>query len=735
MRSYWSNMPMLRIALALMVGIGMAIVAGEQKPLHWAMMSLLSASLVVTVLYSHLKTQDLAYKFRICNGLALVAMIISFGYVLSWFNIQKNCESHFSGFLGQKNILVGRIDEPPVIRDKTIQAVVEVEEVYTAKGNIKAAGKIQLNLVKDSLSEELNYGDVVLFNSRVDSIEGPKNPGEFSYKRYLGLHQIYHQAYLKDGNWKLVDTAQGNSLMAFVYKIRNDFLQIIQQYVKDKNDFGVASAIMLGYRDYINADIMRAYASSGTIHVLSVSGLHVGIMFFMLNFLFKWMDGRGKKFEIAKAIIIILFIWFYACLTGMSPPVLRSAMMFSLIQIGRVLNRNVNIYNVIAGSAIFLMLLDPFVLADAGFELSYLAVIGIVYLYPKISTLIVIKIPNATYKKQKNIFYKPVAFLLYDLKWLLLKFCDWTWQLVAVSIAAQIATLPISIFYFYQFPNMFLVSNLVVIPLSNLVLFTGTALFAFGHVAYLNTATGWLFKTLLQGLDSFIFGIDRLPFALTRGISVGIMEVVMMYAFIMLVCWLTEEKRPKVLLASLLIFVGLCSFNSYQSINNLKRKEIVVYSVPKERAILFISGKEAWCDFDTSLLNDNYAMNFHVRHHWANCGLETETCIDSAVDICKQFDFGKLALFEGKKILIVNSTITGSGFDGAQKMKVDLVIISGKAKGSLEGLRKMFDFNEIVFDSSNKEGKIKQWKADCVKAGVGFWDVGVQGAYVKTIEN
>src|ERR1019366_10757648 len=151
---------------------------------------------------------------------------------------------------------------------------------------------------------------------------------------------------------------------------------------------------------------------------------------------------------------------------------------------------------------------------------SYIAVFGIVYLYPKISGLVVVKVPkDAQFKKQKH-FYKLLALLRYDLKWLAFSTLDFLWQLIAVSIAAQIATLPLTLLYFYQFPNLFLISNLVVIPLSNLILFVGTGLFVVGHIPYLNDIAGWIFNELLRLLDGFIFRIDQLPFALIKGISV-----------------------------------------------------------------------------------------------------------------------------------------------------------------------------------------------------------------------
>jgi competence protein ComEC len=451
MRSSWSKIPMLRVAIALISGIGLAMIFNqEQLKLVWIWIFavLMICSLASAIVFNHLKNISFTYKYKAWSGLAVTLSIFAAGYLLAVFHIQKNYAGDFCHFLSQENQLIAQIDEPPVLRDKIVMANAKVQEIKSGEQIICTTGRLQLDIIKDSLSEHLQYGDVILVQSKIEPVEGPKNPDEFNYKRYLNFQNIYYKAFLNPGSWKPLKQGQGNPLLAFIFHVRDNFLLVIKKYVTDKNDFGVASAIMLGYRDYINGDIMRAYASSGTIHVLSVSGLHVGIIFIMLNFLLQWMDARGRKAEITKAVIVITFIWFYACLTGMSPPVLRSAIMFSLIQLGKVLIRNVNMYNIVAGSAILLLLYDPFVLADVGFQLSYIAVFGIIYLQPKIYALLTLNIPERVSGKATNFGNKLITFFKHDIKWFGMWALDWCWQLTAVSLAAQIATLPLILLYF-----------------------------------------------------------------------------------------------------------------------------------------------------------------------------------------------------------------------------------------------------------------------------------------------
>ena len=372
------------------------------------------------------------------------------------------------------------------------------------------------------------------------------------------------------------------------------------------------------------------------------------------------------------------------------------------------------------------MLFDPLVIADVGFELSYLAVIGIYYLYPKISEIFIFKIP----KRPKKFFPKPIAFFRWAGLWL----CDWVWQLVAVSLAAELATVPLSLLYFYQFPNLFLISNLVVIPMSDLVLFSGTALCAVGHIPYLNTAAGSIFNALITVLDKFIFWVGHLPYALTHALCIGPAEVVLMYLLIFLICLFTVDRKAKILIASLCIVLLLCSFNSYRAVRNSTRRELVVYSVPKEKAIALITGKSLLYDFSDSLWNNADDMAFHIRHHWAECGIIAETPILNS-NACKELYFGKYVMFEGKGILIIDSSLKEIMPVVKVKLKTDIIILSGSPSVHMDYLKSLFDLKQLVFDSSNKPGSIRRWKKECEAQLIPYYDVVEKGAFIRDFPN
>jgi competence protein ComEC len=262
MRNFWNQIPGLRIVFSVMAGIGIEIYADTQLHISrealWLMLVLFAASLLIGIILHLIKNVSTLYRLRIVNGIALSIFLISFGYILTWLNAEKNFKNHFQNFLAKENFMVVTIVKPPLEKEKIVTVVAEVKEVKSQTTTTATRGNILVSVLRDSTSENLKYGDVIIFNSNIEEFEEPKNPDEFSFKLYQSFHNIYHRTFLKPGDWKLMSVNEGNIFFATIYEMREYFLSLITKYVKDKNDFAVASAIMLGYNDYMNGDITRA---------------------------------------------------------------------------------------------------------------------------------------------------------------------------------------------------------------------------------------------------------------------------------------------------------------------------------------------------------------------------------------------------------------------------------------------------------------------------------------------
>jgi competence protein ComEC len=709
LRSIWNQMPAVRLLTPFIASIILSIAYATEHPyLLWVVGGILLVACAVLIYINTIDATVRVYKWRYVNGASVLIAMCALGYIVTYFNTDWNDPHHIAHldavWTHKKAIYTGIIIDPIVVRDKTISALIALQKISQNDTSIQTQGKVLASISKDNKSARMQYGDMVVFSGEVVPYEDPKNPDQFDYKSYQALHHIYHRVYLRDGDWGIADTSQGNPVLAAIYRIRTYFLSLILQTVKGTNELAVATAIMLGYRDYISDDIMQAYAGSGVLHVLSVSGLHVAVLYYVLNLLLGWMD-RRRRLEIAKGILVIMIMLFYAGLTGLSPPVLRSVWMFTLITIARLLDRDVSMYNILGVSCLVLLIWDPYYIADVGFQLSYIAVAGIVYLYPLLHALL--PVPSFAFRSPFGFAGRILAYVF-----------DFVWGLICVSIAAQIATFPISLYYFHTFPNFFLLSNLLVIPLSNLVLISGMILFAAGGSQWLMITAGWVFDHLLIVLNKIVFWIDVLPFALSRGMMITAFEMTLLYVLIILACWYIADRRAKVLLVSLVCLLVLCTAFSAGSIRNDQMKKLMVYNVAGKKAIAFIIRGQAYYDFDSALIHNVTLMRYNIRTHWWRCEVKKETGIDST-NLAYELPYGRLYVINNKRILVVDKEIV---YSKGAKLKADIVIISANTNNTMADVGARTDFKEVVFDTSNKPAHIKHWIQECMKKGIKYHD-------------
>ena len=332
-----------------------------------------------------------------------------------------------------------------VEKENSWKAEAEVEEINTEGEWKSATGTIMLYLSKEEfISPE--YGDVLLIKGQPQLVPPPSNPEEFDYRRFLSFKNIYHQRFIKKDNAKQIGFAPPGWIDYYALKTRKWADNTIRQYVSGEREKALASGLVLGITDGLDDELLSAYRATGTLHVLAVSGLHVGILYGIVLLILTPLN-KLKKGPWIAAVISIAILWAYAFVTGLSPSVLRAVTMFSFVAIAKPGGHRTNIYNTLAVSAFLILWYDPFFIMSVGFQLSYLAVLVIVYVQPGLYNV-----------------WNPANRIL-----------DEIWKVSSVSIAAQISTFSLSLFYFHQFPNYFLMSNLVAIPASFVVLVLGLA--------------------------------------------------------------------------------------------------------------------------------------------------------------------------------------------------------------------------------------------------------------------
>lgn len=700
---FWNRYPIARLLLPLLAGIIIAIAFDLSFLLPLIVFLILLLALAVVVLFYYKK---MTYRLRWVTGFIISLFFLFSGYQLTAL---KNCDNdrrYFGKALTGDDYALAYLNEPVQVREKVCKSVVEVASMKSPAGWRAVSGKAILYFEKDSNAEMLNYGDGIILKTAFSEFNPPMNPQEYDYKNYLKYQSVEYSGYIPGHCWKKVSVGNGNPLKSFAYKIRDKLLRVLSERKIDGDEYAVVSALLVGYTDKLDPELIKDYQGTGAVHILSVSGLHVGIVYLVLNFLLQFFD-RFRYGRIPKAFMLLVCIWFYALLTGMSPSVMRAAAMFSFVSLGKAFRQTPNIYNTIAASAFVLLLFDPYMVMSVGFQLSYLAVIGIVSLYPHIRKA-----------------WTPGFWLAKKL-----------WSLIAVSLAAQIVTFPLCLYYFHQFPNYFLLTNIVAVPLSGLVIYLGIAVLALSFIPTLSILLAKVLSWLLMFLNGSISFIEDLPYAVTRSVPFDFMEMLLVYAIVIGLCAFLLQRKGRLLVgvaAFMLILLIAMTIKNYSA---LTQKEIIVYNVNKHSAVDIINGKTVYFICDSALIYDIKKQDFHIMNN--RCQLQSRNVfpvltgdshiLDQANGFCFHNNFID---FAGKKLGLINKAVYNT-----TQLVLDFLIVANNPDISVGELQRQFRPGIIVFDASNSNRNIRKWTAQCAEAGIPCYSTRSSGAWVNEIND
>ena len=463
--------------------------------------------------------------------------------------------------LYEKGNFTAVILETPQEKPNSLKSLIQINAIYF-NDSIKPTKELAIAyFAKDKNVKELKAGDVILFDNVPQPITNNNNPFEFDYKKYLARKKIYRQVYLPADAW--IKTNQSvMSLSCRAEQIRESLLKIYRNQPIDENEFEILSSLTLGYTRELDPETRRVFSSSGAIHVLSVSGQHVAIIFWVITLLFGFLKNR-KSGRTIFLIISISSLWFFAFITGLSPAVMRASAMFTIFVVGDYMHRKSNIYNSFTASAFILLLINPNNLYDIGFQLSYIAVFGIVYLEPKLEKLIQVKS----------------------------KFIKFFWSLITVSIAAQVATFPVTTYYFGQFPTYFWLTNIFVIPAVMVLVPIGILLLFVSKIYILSYFLSLLLNYMIKTTYFLLKLIDQLPYSVLE-ISINHIQLIFIIAITGSIFIYLNFQKAYLIKASL-FFALLLSISTLTSeTKRIGHKELIVYNTAKNPAIHLINGKK-----------------------------------------------------------------------------------------------------------------------------------------------
>ena len=580
MDEFFARNPFLRLTLALIMGIVCFSYFGFSIYLLGlsAILSIICFAVFVGAKRLPRLWQRLSESF--C-GIGIVLAIFSFGY---YFPFAKDLENYGISALSGSDVFEVEVAKRPIEKERSV--LIYADLICSIDSGVinESEGRVALYFAKDSSLSHIKRGDRLLVKTYLSTTDPAGNPEEFDFGLYQRRRGISGTGYVANGSWKFLGSDSGFSILRLAEECRLRLLQIYIEVGLDGNAFSIVAALTLGYTDSLSQAVRDSFSVTGVAHILSVSGLHVGVIYVFLGLIFSFMDKREKSRRL-KYLIIILFLWFYAMLTGLSAAVCRSALMFSIFALGQMIGRHSSIYNSIFLSAFVLLIINPMWLFDVGFQLSYTALLSIIYFQPKISLLIHTKTRLGKY----------------------------IWELVSVSIAAQIVATPLCLYYFHQFPNYFIPANIVAVPMSSLIIYANVFLFVANRVTFLSQAIGWAVGFMTDFMYESLHFIEQLPYSQLL-VWIDLPQLLSIYLFVAglaMVCYRVSPRGLAVMLVGMIAFLSL---HFYQRIQNSAYEEFVVFSSAKSLTISIASkGEISLLSTDTasmSYLTEDYILRY-----------------------------------------------------------------------------------------------------------------------------
>ena len=700
----WHKFPMLRLLIPFSLGIIIAISFDVKINISLLIYFTLLTLISLIVFLPH---QFYNYKYRWIFGVSIFLFLLLFGFQLTIIKTPKFDTDNCSHLPDNKYSIITNVIEPPSEKQNSYKIIGEIVSVKTDSVWKKHSGKVIFYFKKDSLAKTIKYGDRLILSTFLNHIKPPQNPSEFDYRSYLQKKGIYQQAYIDGDFSKIQNKNKANFLFLTANNLREKFFRLLKKNNVTGDEFAVASALLLGYDDKLDAELKQDFAGAGAMHILCVSGLHVGIIYLVLSNLLFFL--KKKKYgKITKAVLLLLLIWFYAILTGLAPSVSRASTMISFIIIGKAWQKDSNIFNNLAASAFLLLIVNPYTITAVGFQLSYAAVLGILIVQPPLQKLLIFN------------------------NW----FGEKVWGITTVSIAAQIGTFPLSIYYFHQFPNYFILTNLIVIPLSFLIIASGIIFVIFSWSGFLSMIFSKILLILVYILNSSVSFIGNLPNSTTLGISINTGEFLLIYMIIIsLIIYLSVQRKLYFFFVMIAIFF-LVGINTFKNHNHLSQRKIIIYNIRKHSAVDLINGKENIFISDSILFNDENKINYHLQNHWWKLDLTKTKKVNTDEDFCESgnipiFKSGNFIQFYDKRILILDKNFRT--FPKSKKLKIDYAIISNNPKIKIKDIQKCFDIGLLIIDASNSHWNEKRWIKECRKENLKVHSVISSGAMIINI--
>jgi competence protein ComEC len=528
---FWKKAPFFRLLLPLIAGI---VAEYYVQPSIQAIMIWVLLGLAFWVIFQKFSSFHKFYH-SYASGIGIHIGLFSLGMACVMCHELRFNGQHFSRYFQAKTIYCIRIEEPPVEKTKSYRSIATISHVIQQGSKIPVNGRCYFYFQKGEKVKTLQYASLLYVHKIPQPIPPSSDAASFDFNTYAARQGIYHQLYLNDNDYIIKGGDTSFSIYEYLFRVRSHLISIIHQYISNPQYAAVAIALLTGYRLELDRNLTQMYQSTGTIHVIAISGMHLALIYVLLQFIFRFLE-KSRKANFLKELVILVLLWLFSLLTGGGASVIRAVIMFSFISVGKLIDKKGSVENALAVSAFFMLCYRPYLLWDIGFQLSYAAVLSLV------------------------IFMQPI----YEMIRVQNPLLDMFWKMNAVTLSAQILTLPLCIYYFHQLPVLFLPANLLAIPLSTLALYGLLLLMVFSFFNQASFYIGNIVEWLIQIMNAFMEYLAGFRFSVIDGCSPDLSEIIILYIMIYFLFSFYRKKEKYNLFGGMLTFFILGLLQTFQ---------------------------------------------------------------------------------------------------------------------------------------------------------------------------
>jgi competence protein ComEC len=687
---YWIRTPFLLPLAGLIAGI---ITQANLQLNLIALGSILAGCVLCIFLFFSL---PLRVRFRQSKLGYWIAFLLFWatGLLLTQLKDIRNQKNWLGNFINEESFqsLELVLVQDRVERTKTIRLFGKATSVKTKNKRIPVTGNILIYVPKKDSLRFVLPGDRLLIYKAPVLIQGAGNPGEVNWVRHYAQEDCTHRVFLKEGEYVFLKKEQHNYRLArFISQLRQYIVSCLHETISDKNAVGLAAALLIGYKQELDPVLNQLYSNTGVVHIIAISGMHLALIGWLLQQIFSPFQ-KNRITQLLSQFLIIAVIWLFSLLAGATPSVLRAALSFSIATAGIFFERKPNSLNSLFAAGFFLLVLQPLWVWDLGFQLSFLAVLSIL------------------------LFGKPLQRISNDVpKWL-----NPPLQLMAITTAAQVLTLPLTLFYFHQFPASFLVSNLIAIPLSTCILYVLIAIFGFGFIPSIGLVLGQSVTYLIQLMNQLIQWIEKLPGFIWTQLYWTVPETVLLTSLLLAAGhWLANQSKTGFYYTAFLICL-LCSLQWYELQKRNKQSLLVVYNTTRITAFTWMRGKKA-ISFTTAKDEED---SIHLRYLTKPC---------EATFQVRQHQFNALAPIVALPDINLMIPDRSRVPPASSAEPVHFLLVSKMAPFEGSGWLKARPVQLAVLDATLGTKTKNEWKRLLHKEKIPFYDIRVSGAFVHSL--